>query len=95
MTVQDTSRSEEVEAILKSDLPDLEKLALAFDCITSFIVAHAEGEIELARAMHDRDQRIKVQIKMETMKHARSIFDHCYLRITGRRPWDAGARQDT
>jgi hypothetical protein len=90
MTVQDKSRSEEVEEILKSDLPDLEKLARAFDCITSFIVAHAEGEIELARALQDRDQRIKTLIKMETMKHARSIFHHYYLRITGRRPLDEG-----
>lgn len=88
MTVQNMGCSQEVERILKSDLPDLEKLAQAFDCITGFIVAHAEGEIELARALQDREQQIKTQIKMETMKHARSIFSHVYLRIARRRPWD-------
>jgi hypothetical protein len=91
MTVQDSGCTEEVERILESDLPDLEKLAQAFDCITEFIIAHAEGEIELAQAMQDREQRVKTQIKMETMKHARSIFGHVYLRIAGRRPWDERA----
>jgi len=87
MTEFDTDCSGEVERILASDLPDLEKLARAFDCITGFVVGHAQAEIELARALQDREEVLKTQIKKETMLYARSIFDTCYRRVTGRRPW--------
>jgi len=83
----DTSCSNEVERILASDLPELEKITQAFECITGFVVGHAEAEIELARALQDREQMLKTQIKKETMVHARSIFESCYRRVTGRRPW--------
>ena len=82
-----TGCTEELDRILASDAPDLDKLARAFGCITAFTVGVAEREIDLYRAMHDRDAIVKTQIKMETMKHARSIFEHCYLRITGKRAW--------
>jgi hypothetical protein len=87
VTEFDTSCADEVERILASDLPDLEKVARAFDCITGFIIGHARAEIELARALQDREQLVKTQIKKETMAHARSIFETCYRRTTGRRPW--------
>lgn len=87
MTEFATDCSREVERILASDLPDLEKVTQAFDCITGFIINHAGAEIELARALQDRQQLVATQIKKETMTHARSIFEHCYCRVTGRRPW--------
>ena len=71
----DTSCSDEVERILASDLPDLEKVTRAFECITGFVIGHAQAEIELARALQDREQLLKTQIKKETMAHARSIFE--------------------
>jgi hypothetical protein len=77
----------ELDAIMASDAPDMEKLSQAFDCITGFVVGNAEREIELARAMSDREAVVKTQIKMETIKHARAIFETCYLRVTGRKPW--------
>lgn len=83
----DASCSQEVERILASDQPDLEKVTQAFDCITRFVVRHALAEIELARALHDREEVVKIQIKKETMAHARAIFETCYRRVTGRRPW--------
>jgi hypothetical protein len=83
----DTSCASEVERILASDQPDLEKVAQAFDCITRFVVEHALAEIELARALQDREQLVKIQIKKDTMAHARSVFQTCYRRVTGRRPW--------
>jgi hypothetical protein len=86
MTELDRDCSKEVERILASDLPDLEKVAQAFDCITAFVVGHARAEIELARALQDGAQLLKTQIKKETMTHARSIFEMCYQRVTGRRP---------
>ena len=83
----DSGCSKEVERILAADLPDLEKITQAFECITGFVVGHAQAEIELARALQDREEVLKTQIKRETMTHARSIFEHCYRRVTGRRPW--------
>jgi len=83
----DRDCSDEVERILASDLPDLDKVAQAFGCITAFVVGHAQAEIELARALQDGEQLLKTQIKKDTMAHARSIFETCYLRVTGRRPW--------
>ncbi len=91
MTEFDTDCSHEVERILASDLSDLEKLTQAFDCITSFIIGHAGAEIALTRALQDRQQLIATQIKKETMAHARSIFEHCYCRVIGRRPWHEAA----
>lgn len=79
---------EEFNAIIASDLPEIEKLAQAFAWITGRIVEHAHEEIELAQVMHDQEAVVKGQIKMSTLKHAREIFAFCYIRATGRRPWD-------
>jgi hypothetical protein len=87
MTESDTNCYPEVERILAIDLPDLEKVTQAFDCITAFVLGSAQAEIDLARALQDHDQLLKVQIKRDTMVYARSIFEHCYRRTTGRRPW--------
>jgi hypothetical protein len=81
----DTMRK--LDAIVASDLPDLTKLAQAFDLITQRLVDQTHPEIELARAMNDQETVVKQQVKMETIKHAREIFVDCYLRVTGRRPW--------
>jgi hypothetical protein len=91
MTELDTNCSDEVERILASDLPDLEKVTQAFDCITTFVVGHVQAEIELARALQDREQLVITKVKKEMMAHARSIFEHCYRRTTGRRPWHGTA----
>jgi hypothetical protein len=88
MTQPYTGYSGEVERILASDLPELEKVAQAFGSITRFVVEYARGEIELARALQDHEEMVKIQIKRETMAHARDVFAMCYLRVTGRRPWD-------
>ena len=44
--------------------------------ITDSFLAYAQSELEVARAMNDREEVIRRQIKMEMMKHARSILDH-------------------
>ncbi|MBN1313629.1 MAG: hypothetical protein JXB30_19660 [Anaerolineae bacterium] len=77
-----------LDDIIEADLPDIEKLAQAFGWITGRNVEQAENEIELARAMGDQELVIREQIKMEMMKHARSIFQDCYRRVTRRRAWD-------
>jgi hypothetical protein len=79
---------DEFDAILASDKPDIDKLAWAFGRITDDIISYARGEIEMAAALHDGDAKVRVQIKMETIKHARHIFATSYQRITGRSVWD-------
>jgi hypothetical protein len=74
--------------IFESDLSEADKLAQSFDCITSMYIQHAEQEIELLRAFGDNDALIKEQIKTETMKHVRSIFNDCFIRSTGKKAWN-------
>jgi len=81
MDIPDNSCAADVDRILASGAPDLEKLAQAFDCITAFIVRHAEREAALNRALQDREALVKTQIKMETMRHARAVFEECYRRV--------------
>jgi hypothetical protein len=78
---------QELEAIFSSDQPDMEKLRQGFDLITRSIIDHTQNEVDLARAMQDAEGVVKLQIKMSTIEHARSVFDQCYMRITKRRAW--------
>lgn len=79
---------ERVDKIVRSDRPDIVRLVLAFDEIVGRIIAESEREIEVSRALHDQEAVIKEQIKMETLKHARTILLECYQRVTGRRDWN-------
>lgn len=74
-----------VREIQRSDRSEVDKMREYFERITAQIVDFAEKEIELARAMHDREALVKVQIKLETMKTARSIFAQSYQIATGRK----------
>jgi hypothetical protein len=74
-----------VDEVRASDKPEVEKVAQIFAYLTQGIIEQAEREIELARAMHDQDEVVKQQIKMETVKFVRQMFEDCYSRVTGRR----------
>lgn len=74
--------------IVDSDMPDVEKLAEAFGALTGQFVEHGRHEIELARAIHDKERLIKEQVKVGAIKYAREIFQYCYVRVTGRKAWD-------
>jgi hypothetical protein len=43
--------------------------------ITESFLNHTQSELEVARAMNDREAIIRSQIKMEVMKHGRYILD--------------------
>ena len=77
-----------VRQIQRSDEPEIDKLREFFGRVTCQIVEYAEREIELARAMQDRDEMVKQQIKRETIKTARALFARGYQIATGRRAWD-------
>ncbi len=67
--------------VMNSDTPDIDKLREMFELITGHIVENAEKEIELRKAMQDKEAVIKEQIKMAAMKHVRGIFQECYKRV--------------
>ena len=72
-----------------ADLPEAEKMARIFYHITNSILTHEQQELELLRAMGDRENLIKEQIKLSTMEHARSVFSQCFKWATGRQFPDA------
>ena len=76
-----------IREIQRSERPEIEKLAEFFGQITTQIIGFADKEIELAKAMQDRESLIKHQIKMETIKTARKIFARGYQIATGRKAW--------
>lgn len=79
---------DDLNTIIKTDLPEIERLAQAFEWVTDRFIEQAQKEIELARALGDQETVIKEHIKTEVMKHARSIFQDCYRRVTRRSAWD-------
>jgi hypothetical protein len=92
MRVSDNYRDWDFEKVMKeiraSDLAEAEKVARAFDLVTSQIVENGQREIELARAMKDQDSVVKEQIKLSMMCHARGVFRECFKRMTGKEAWD-------
>lgn len=74
--------------IFETDLSEAEKIRRSFDHVTNFYIQHSEQEIEMLRAIRDKENLIKEQIKMETMKHVRSIFNDCFRRSTGKKAWN-------
>jgi hypothetical protein len=77
-----------IREIQGSDQPEIDKLKAFFERITLRIIEFAEKETELAKAMQDHESLVKVQIKMETIRTARGIFDRGYQIATGRKAWD-------
>jgi hypothetical protein len=74
--------------IKESDLPSEEKLAEAFDWMTSRMLEFAKKEIELTRALKDEDALIREQIKYEMTKSARDMFQDCFRAVLGRKAWE-------
>lgn len=79
---------DEVNRIVASDRPDLDKVLEAFGAITTFYLQEVEREIELARAMGDQESLVRRQIRMETIKHARHVLNDCTMLVTRRRVSD-------
>jgi hypothetical protein len=77
-----------IRDIQRSNQPEADKLKEFFGRVTAQILEHGEKEVELARAMQDRESLVKHQIKLETIKTARSIFARGFQIATGRTAWD-------
>lgn len=74
----------EFEAILASDLPEIEKLTQAYQSIMQEQIAHGRREVELQKALGDEEALIKEKIKLGVLEYSNDIFAFCYLRVTGR-----------
>ena len=77
-----------IRGLQTSEQPEVDKLKEFFGRVTGCIVAYGEKELELARAMQDREALVKVQIKLESVKTARAIFARGYRIATGKAAWD-------
>jgi len=74
--------------ILRSHDPDVDKLAKLFDAITRMYVTEYDNQLQLLQALGDDENRLKEQIKLGMMQHAREIFADSFRRVTGRKAWD-------
>ena len=83
-----TDTMDEVNQIIASDLPAIDKLVRAFAQVTDLYLADGQREIELLQALADREGLIKLQIKLSTIEHCRSILQRCYHLITSWRTSD-------
>ena len=73
-----------LDAILDKDLDDLMKITLAFKYLITEHIEIAKREIELLRVLGDNENRVKEQIKANTMEYSLGVYAHCYNRVTGR-----------
>lgn len=78
----------EIDEILASDLPEIQKLAKIFQWITNFYIDSSSNEIELLRALGDKEELVKEQIKQSVFMHTQSIFQQAHLLVTKRKAWD-------
>jgi hypothetical protein len=78
----------EIEDILATDLPDIQKLASVFRWITDVHIQNSELEIELQKALGDEDALVKEQIKQSVFVHVQAIFQQSHLLVMKRRAWD-------
>jgi hypothetical protein len=85
--MEEINITNELEKVFDSEADVLEKISASFKLITDTILMHSELEIELRRAMNDRETIVKEQIKRSTIQHIRSIYGFCHLRATGQKPW--------
>jgi hypothetical protein len=74
--------------IKESDLAEVDKLARAFEWVTSRMLEHGNVEIEIAHAMDDKDALVKVQMRLEVVKSVRVIFQDCYRFMLGKKAWE-------
>ena len=79
---------DELKRITASDLPEIERLALAFRWVTDRIVENGQREVELLRSLGDQQELVKEQVKLSTIQHTQSIFAQVHLMVTGKVAWN-------
>ena len=77
-----------VDSLKESDLSDLDKVVKAFRHVTEKHIKHSKHDLELARALKDREAVIREQIKQETIKYTQKVLEDCYRIFVGRNSQD-------
>ena len=83
-----TDTMEQINQIIASDLPAIDKLLRAFAQATDLYLADGQRESDLLRALEDHEGLVKLQIKLSTIEHCRGILQRCYQMITAGRGSD-------
>lgn len=76
------------EAILASDLSEIDKLSKGFVFLISQQIDIAQREIELLKALGDQETLVKEQIKANTMAYTLDVFKYCQQQSKGRKMAD-------
>jgi hypothetical protein len=82
---QDLDTMNRYMTVMGSDLAEIDKLKEAYKLVSDFYIIHGEREIELHRAMNDRENMIKQQIKVSAIRHMQEVFDAAYQKATGQK----------
>lgn len=77
-----------VDSLKESDLSDLDKVVKAFWHVTDDHIKHSKHDLELARALKDREAVIREQIKQETIKYTQKVLEDCCRIFVGRKGQD-------
>jgi hypothetical protein len=72
-----------IERIFSSQAAAIDRLAEGFHYLLVVHLENSDRETELLKALGDRDQLVKEQIKRSTIQHVLEVFDDCYFRATG------------
>lgn len=88
MRSKDRKFNKEYESIFESDCSELEKITKAFDLVTTHFKSYSENETELLKAMNDKENLIKEQIKTGMVELIRGMYNECHRRATGKKAWD-------
>lgn len=83
MKKRDRNFHQKMNEIFSGSTPEIDQLAAGFHYILNRELAASKREMELFRALGDKDSLVKEQIKHSTIQHAASIFVDCYFRATG------------
>jgi hypothetical protein len=74
--------------IVRSDESEADRIVQAFLHVTQFYIDQADKDIEISRALDDKEERIKVQIKRSVMLHTQDIIKGAYQQVTGKKVQD-------
>jgi hypothetical protein len=88
MKKSDREFNKKYESIFESDRSELEKIVEAFDLVTKHYKSYGENEIELLKAVNDKENLVKEQIKMGMVDLIRGMYNECHRRATGRKAWN-------
>jgi len=86
MMNKNLERSKKIDQIFASQAADIDRLSEGFHYILGQHMEESGREIELLKALGDREQVVKEQIKHSLFQHVLSVFNDCYFRATGE-PW--------